>query len=88
MSGYIDYWAEVDLTPIVDRIAEHVQHRVNQAALDRAADALSEYGYVKVVRCSDCGRASFDEFGGGWCNENQCEIEPWDFCSWPERRDE
>lgn len=41
----------------------------------------------EIVRCRDCVNASFDEFGGGWCNENCREIKPWDYCAWDERRD-
>lgn len=39
-----------------------------------------------IVRCRDCDSASFDEFGGGWCNENCREIKAWNFCAWGARR--
>ena len=45
---------ERSLTDMVDEIAERVQRKVDQAALDKAADTLAEFGYVKVVRCRDC----------------------------------
>ena len=53
MSEYA-YQMENDLTPMVDRIAEQIQHKVDQAALDKIANTLEQYGYVKVVRCGDC----------------------------------
>ena len=40
-----------------------------------------------IVRCRDCNSASFDEFGGGWCNENCREIKAWNFCAWAERKE-
>ena len=43
--------------------------------------------FDELVRCKDCESASFDEFGGGWCDENCREIKPWGFCAWGERRD-
>lgn len=41
----------------------------------------------EIVRCQDCNCSSFDEFGGGWCNENCREIKQWNFCTWGERKD-
>ena len=43
--------------------------------------------YEEIVRCRDCNSASFDEFGGGWCNENCREIKAWNFCAWGARRE-
>lgn len=40
----------------------------------------------EIVRCRDCINQSFDEFGGGWCNENCREVKPWDYCTWAERK--
>jgi len=45
---------EMNPNGLVDEIAEKIERRVNQAALDKAASTLEEYGYVKVVRCRDC----------------------------------
>lgn len=42
----------------------------------------------EVVRCRDCANPSFDEFGGGWCNENCREVKPWDYCTWAERKED
>ena len=53
MSEYA-YRIEYDSAPMVDRIAAQIQHKVDQAALDKAADTLAEFGYLKVVRCRDC----------------------------------
>ena len=44
--------------------------------------------FDKLVRCRDCVNASFDEFGGGWCNENCREIKPWDYCAWAKWEEE
>lgn len=44
------------------------------------------YKREEIVRCRDCND-EFDEFGGGWCNENCREIKAWDFCAWGERKE-
>lgn len=41
----------------------------------------------EIVRCRDCEKASFDEFGGGWCCENCREIKLLNYCAWAERRE-
>jgi len=41
----------------------------------------------EIIRCRDCNSPSFDEFGGGWCNENCREVKPLDFCAWASRAD-
>ena len=79
--------AECDFTPMVDRIAEQVQWRVDHAALEKAAGALEEHGYVKVVRCRDC---RFYKTGdsGKWCLKSITTIsDPDGFCAWAERRE-
>lgn len=54
-------------------------------AIDKNGNSLYS-GCEEIVRCRDCKRVSFDEFGIGWCNENCREVKPWDFCAWTERR--
>lgn len=49
-----EYRQELNLQLTIDEIAAKIQHQVDQAALDKAADTLAEFGYVKVVRCRDC----------------------------------
>ena len=49
-----EYRQELNLRLTIDEIAAKIQHQVDQAALDKAADTLAEFGYVKVVRCRDC----------------------------------
>ena len=51
---------------------------------------MTLYGYPltgEIVRCRDCANPSFDEFGGGWCNENCREVKPWDYCAWAKRKE-
>lgn len=54
MNEHIAYRVEHDFTSMVDEIAAQIQHKVDQAALDKAAYTLEQFGYVKVVRCRDC----------------------------------
>lgn len=92
---------DIDYSEYIDEIAKKVQHRVDQAALDKVADMLAEYGYVKVVRCRDCEHGY--EVDGGmydclgkltteWDYYNdeprQNLVEPDGFCAWSERRSE
>lgn len=89
MSEYHAYSIEHDFGPMVDEIAAKIQHRVDQAALDKAADTLAEYGYVKVVRCRDCAKA--DWFGAIGYGEFTCRVHGWTsesndgFCAWAKR---
>lgn len=48
---------------------------------------FTRYTGERIVRCRDCANPSFDEFGGGWCNENCREVKPWDYCSWGEPKE-
>lgn len=57
---------DIDYSEYIDEIAKKVQHRVDQAALDKAAGTLAEYGYVKVVRCRDCKRFDSKTDGCWW----------------------
>ena len=83
------YRIERDFTPEVNRIAAQIQHKVDQAALDKAADTLAEFGYVKVVRCRDCTNYATDELG------DYCTLLDFEdvksiangFCAWGERRE-
>jgi hypothetical protein len=45
---------EINLSEIADEYAKRLEERVDEMALDRAADTLERFGYVKVVRCRDC----------------------------------
>ena len=72
---------EIDLNDYVNEIADKLQHRVNQEALDKAAGTLAEYGYVKVVRCRDCKRFHMN------VNGLDCpRLDPDGFCAWAERK--
>ena len=86
----IEYREERNLMPTIDEIATAIQRRVDQAVLDKAADMLAEFGYVKVIRCKDCKRFGYlgDDMcylpngdGGfaGW------KVDPEGFCAWGER---
>ena len=48
MSGALWYRSEIDLQEIVDEQVRKVQRRVDEATLDKAADTLANFGYVKV----------------------------------------
>ena len=100
MSEHQAYRIEHDFGPMVDEIAAKIQHRVDQAALDRAADTLAMYGYVKVVRCRDCEHAH--EVDGGmydclgklttewdyyYDEPQQNLVEPDGFCAWAKRKE-
>ena len=47
---------EINLFEIADKYAKRLQEQVDEMTLDKAADALAKFGYVKVVRCSDCSK--------------------------------
>lgn len=72
----------------VNRIAEQVQHKIDQAAADKVADRLEQLGYVKVVRCRDCANYATDELG------DYCTLLDFEdiksmangFCAWGERK--
>ena len=88
---------EQDFRGLVDEYAERIQRGVDAAALDKAAGALAEFGYVKVVRCRDCARfvpQGAYRLNGGVVNKDTCDvirgfvvqIDPDGFCAWGERR--
>ena len=58
---------------------EQAAWEAEQAALDKAADKLAEFGYVKVVFCKDC-----EHFPGNcdWCYDD----DPDGYCKWGDRR--
>lgn len=84
---YVSDGVEFKLGPIlqeaVDGMAEIVQRRVDQAALDNAAGTLAEYGYVKVVFCRDC---RFYENGGCWRYPEAVGKDPVGYCDEGEER--
>lgn len=97
-------YAECDFTPMIDRIAEQVQWRVDHAALEQVAGELEKHGYVKVVRCRDCVHCYEDRRNTaiGWVDRFVCDSKQWStsslmpshtieingFCAWGERRGE
>ena len=82
---------EMNLNGRVDEIAEKIERRVNQAALDKAASTLEEYGYVKVVRCRDCKYVSRDGKIYRECYRlhgyNSFTVEEYGFCAWAKRKE-
>ena len=94
MSETFEYRQEFDFTAQVDEIAARIQRRVDQAALDKAAGTLAEYGYVKVVRCRDCKHYDRDGVPSDvypdryWCDIMTVYILPDGFCSEAKRVDE
>ncbi len=79
---YLAQWSfPLDIIPILKAY--------DDGGLLRKVDCDMEVALAmeEIVRCRDCNSASFDEFGGGWCNENCREIKAWNFCSWGARRE-
>ena len=77
---YLDQWSfPLGVVPIL--------RAYDDGDLLRRVDCDMEVALAmeEVVRCKDCANLSFDEFGGGWCNENCREVKPWDYCAWGER---
>lgn len=58
-----EYCVEHDFSPMVDEIAAQIQYHIDQAALDKVESKLTEFGYVKVVRCRDCEHATISTIG-------------------------
>ena len=81
MSEYA-YQMKYDLASMVDRIAAQIQHKVDQVALDKIANTLEQYGYVKVVRCRDCKYAPLMKYGNNQCVMHFLKTKPDNFCSW------
>lgn len=77
---------EINLFEIADKYAKRLQEQVDEMTLDKAADALAKFGYVKVVRCRDC---RFSLAHGNGCGRNQdiYDAEPDGFCAWAERKE-
>lgn len=42
----------------------------------------------EIVRCRDCIRYSLDDYGNTWCAYVASAVQPDDFCSWGERRED
>lgn len=92
MSEYV-YRYEINLIEMADKYAKRLQERVDGMALDKAADTLERFGYVKVIRCRDCRHYSAK-------NEECFRFDPFTrspilvgvdsngFCAWAERRTE
>lgn len=59
MSDTFQYREEIDLQKMVDEQARILQRRVDEATLDKAADTLAKFGYVKA----DCKNRWFELFG-------------------------
>lgn len=77
--GEISYRHEINLSEIADEYAKRLERQVDEMVLDRAADTLERFGYVKVVRCRDCRMFGDCE----WNYEN----EPMGFCAWACRKE-
>ena len=54
MAEHIGYRLEIDFSEMVNKIAEQLNRRIDEAAVEQVEDRLVELGYVKVVRCRDC----------------------------------
>lgn len=84
---------EQDFRDLVDEYAERIQRGVDAAALDKAAGALAEFGYVKVVRCRDCvAYEPYHTYAGmkldyGECMQHRRQTNDERFCWWAERSD-
>lgn len=95
------YRHEINLFEIADEYAKRLEAQVDEMALDKAADTLERFGYVKVVRCRDCRYYREHKFfkatlgmGLGTDISDVCmffsdgvKVEPDGYCAWGERRD-
>ena len=80
------YRHEINLFEIADEYAKRLEAQVDEMALDKAADTLERFGYVKVVRCRDYiyYTQDPDPIDPGW--PMMCErtgddmVEPYGFC--------
>ena len=54
--------AELERDDAFELISD-LQEQVDEMTLDKAADALAKFGYVKVVRCRDCEHATISTLG-------------------------
>ena len=81
---------EINLFEIADEYAKRIEEQVDEMALDRAADILERFGYVKVIRCRDC--VGFEETMDGYeCQRFSGEYHmavPNGFCDFAERREQ
>ena len=78
-----EYSEEFKIMDIVREYAERVSHVIDEQALANAEHKLAEYGYAKVVRCSDC-KYFATRNGLGLCKRwsyFSIRSQPDDFCS-------
>ena len=96
------YRHEINLSEIADEYAKRLEEQVDETALDKAADTLERFGYVKVIRCRDCECMNEfhyrDMLGFGretivyrcdyfWNADELPEVEPDGFCAWAVRKE-
>lgn len=84
MSECIGYRSEIDFSETVNKIAEQLNRRIDEAAVEQVEDRLAELGYVKVVRCRDCDHWATEARFTGYCLGRT--FDPNGFCSWAERK--
>ena len=93
-----EYRLEYSFEETVHKMTEEVQRKVDQEILDANAHVLEEFGYVKVVRCSDCAKWHyFDDEDGvryGECDEwkradSHCMPATREdgYCAWAKRKE-
>lgn len=82
----------MEYTPdALDAMAQRAAERIED---ELAQQLLARLGYVKPVRCRDCGRFSVDqsdhEYRSGWWCSRWCTdmVEPDGFCAWGKRRED
>ena len=92
---------EINLSEIADEYAKRLEAQVDEMALDKAADTLERFGYVKVIRCRDCVHyrkhkwfkvAVGTPLGTDISDvcmffADGCKVEPDGFCAWGERKE-
>lgn len=88
---------EINLFEIADKYAKRLQEQVDEMTLDKAADALAKFGYVKIVRCRDCEHYyEAEEYHPQGNYDRRCckyfgtyddEVEPDGYCKWAKRKD-
>jgi len=75
----------------VDKYLADHESNASDAAQDIISDllALPRANAVEVVRCRECKHLAIKDMATGYCQHNMTGIvQPWDYCSKGERRED
>lgn len=86
----IEYRDEFNVMDFVSKYAERVSRVIDEQTLANVEHQLARYGYVKVVRCSDCKYryGCLHLVDDGDDDMRRCNASPDGFCSWGKPRGE